>query len=263
MFEGEFKGKVGLLIGCSRISGIHIARRFMQEGMITVVASRSTEVLNIYEDLKREFPDAEGYAVSVDASKEEEVKAFVQGAYEKYGHIDVVSYHSAYLAPLSELDVLEEVELDRAIGVNLKGPLFTIKHCAPIMKAQRSGSIVITSSWYAKKGVPYFTPYCSTKAAENNLVQCAALELAPYGVRVNAFAPGDIANEKHFNAVRDEAILRGISYEEMDEIVKNAIPMRKRLDPAKMGGIILFLSSSDADHITATNLNVSGGSEFR
>ena len=97
----------------------------------------------------------------------------------------------------------------------------------------------------------------------DNLVQCAALELAPYGVRVNAFAPGDIANEKHFNAVRDEAILRGISYEEMDEIVKNAIPMRKRLDPAKMGGIILFLSSKDADHITATNLNVSGGSEFR
>lgn len=263
MYAGEFKGKVGLLIGCSKTSGLHIARRFLQEGMITVVASRSAGVVDLYAELKKEFPDAEGYAVSVDASKEEEVKAFIQGAYEKYGHIDVVSYHSAYHAPLVGVDELTEEELDKSIGVNFKGPLFTIKHCAPIMKAQRSGSIVITSSWYARKGVPYFSPYCTTKAAESNLVQCAALELAPYGVRVNSFAPGDINNQAHFDAVREEAVIRGISYEEMDDIILSAIPMRKRLDPDKMGGVILFLSSSDADHITASNLNVSGGSEFR
>ena len=263
MFEGEFKGKVGLLIGCSRTSGMHIARRFMQEGMITVVASRSKEVLKIFDELKAEMPDAQGYAVCVDASKENEVKDFINGAAQKYGRIDVLSYHSAYHAPLIGVDELTEEELDISIGVNFKGPLFAIKHAAPIMKAQRSGSIVITSSWYARKGVPYFSPYCTTKAAENNLVQCAALELAPFGVRVNSFAPGDINNQAHFDAVREEAVIRGIPYEEMDNIILSAIPMRKRLDPERMGGIILFLSSQDADHITASNLNVSGGSEFR
>jgi NAD(P)-dependent dehydrogenase (short-subunit alcohol dehydrogenase family) len=111
--------------------------------------------------------------------------------------------------------------------------------------------------------VPYFSPYCTTKAAENNLVQCAALELAPFGVRVNSFSPGDIENEVHFDALRQEARIRGITYEEMTEITLDNIPMHKRLDPERMGGIVLFLSSRDADHITATNLNVSGGSEFR
>lgn len=263
MFEGEFKGKVGLLFGCSRISGKYIARTFMREGMITVVASRSKEVVDIYEELKQEFPDSEGYAVSVDFGKEAEVKAFIDSVVEKYGRIDVISYHAAYLSPLGSMEETTEEELDKSIGANYKGPYFVIKHAAPTMKKQRSGSIVVTSSWYARKGVPLFAPYCTTKAAASAIVQCAGLELAPYGVRVNSFAPGDIANEKHFNAVRDEAIIRGISYEEMDKIVADAIPMKKRLDPAKMGDIILFLSSDAADHITATNLNVSGGSEFR
>jgi meso-butanediol dehydrogenase/(S,S)-butanediol dehydrogenase/diacetyl reductase len=263
MFRPEFEGKVGILIGCSRTSGMHIARRFMQEGMITVVGSRSKEVLKIYEDLKKEFPDAEGYAQVVDASKEEQIKDLIQGAAKKYGRIDVVSYHSAYHAPLIAIEDLTEDILDVSYGVNLKGPAFTIKYCAPIMKAQRSGSIVITSSWYARKGVPYFSPYCTTKGAEHILVQCAALELAEYGVRVNAFAPGDIENEAHYDALRQEASIRGITYEEMTKITINNIPMRKRLDPERMGGIILFLSSKEADHITAENINVSGGSEFR
>ena len=263
MYTGEFKGQVGILIGCSRTSGMHIARRFIQEDMITVVGSKSPEVLKIYEDLKKEYPDAQGYAKVVDASNEEQLKDLIQGAAQKYGRIDVVSFHSAYHAPLIAIDDLTEELIDLSVGVNLKGPAFTIKYCAPIMKAQRSGSIVITSSWYARKGVPYFSPYCTTKAAENNLVQCAALELAPYGVRVNSFAPGDIENEVHFDALRQEAEIRGITYEEMTEITLNNIPMHKRLAPERMGGIVLFLSSKDADHITATNINVSGGSEFR
>ena len=263
MYGEEFKGQVAILIGCSRASGIHIARRFMQEGMITVVGSKSQEVLKIYEDLKTEFPNIEGYAKVVDASSEEQIKDLIQGAAKKYGKIDVVSYHSAYHAPLKAIEELTEEIIDKSIDVNLKGPIFTIKYCAPIMKAQLSGSIVITSSWYARKGVPYFSPYCTTKAAESNLVQCAALELAPYGVRVNSFAPGDIENEVHFNALKQEALIRGITYEEMTEITLNNIPMHKRLAPERMGGIVLFLSSKEADHITATNINVSGGSEFR
>jgi NAD(P)-dependent dehydrogenase (short-subunit alcohol dehydrogenase family) len=259
----EFKGQVGILIGCSRTSGMHIARRFMQEGMITVVASKSTGVLQIYEELKKEFPEAQGYAQIMDAANEKQVKSFIQGAAEKYGHIDVVSYHSAYHAPVVTIEEITEEIIDLSIGVNLKGPMFTIKYCAPIMKKQHSGSIVITSSWYARIGVPRFSPYCTTKAAENNLVQCAALELAPFGVRVNSFAPGDIENEVHLDAIRQEAVSRGITYEEMTEITLNNIPLHKRLDPERMGGIVLFLSSRDADHITATNLNVSGGSEYR
>ena len=263
MEHSEFFGKVGLLIGCSRSSGMHIARRFLKEGMKTVVASRSSEVERIFEDLKKEFHDAEGYARVVDASREEDIKKLILEAKARYGKIDVVSYHAAFHAPLTMLDEMPELLVDQAVAVNLKGPLFTIKHCAPVMKAQRSGSIVITSSWYARKGVAYFAPYCASKAAQLSLVQTAALELAAYGVRVNAFAPGDIENEVHYNSLRQEANIRGISYEEMTRITLNNIPMHKRLAPEKMGGIVLFLSSSDADHITATNLNVSGGSEFR
>ena len=263
MLTKEFKGKVGILIGCSRTSGMHIARRFMQEGMITIVGDLSNEVISIYKDLKAEFPDAEGYARIMDASKEEQVKVLIQGVVNKYGKIDVVSYHATYHAPLVAIEEITDDIIDLSVGANLKGPMYVVKYCAPVMKAQRSGSIVFTSSWYARKGVPYFSPYCTTKAAQSNLVQCAALELAEYGVRVNSFAPGDIENEVHCDALREEAIIRGITYEEMTEITLRNIPMHKRLAPEKMGGIILFLSSADADHITATNLNVAGGSEFR
>lgn len=263
MIKSEFKGKVGILIGCSRTSGMHIARKFMQENMITVVGSKSPEVINIYKDLKKEFPDAKGFAKAVDASNEEQMKNLIHETAEKYEKIDVLSYHAAYHAPLAAIEEIPEDTIDKAVGVNLKGPFFAIKYCAPIMKKQHSGSIVITSSWYARKGVPFFSLYCATKAAENNLVQTAALELAEYGIRVNAFAPGDIENEVHYNALKQEAKIRGITYEEMTEITLKNIPMHKRLAPEKMGGIILFLSSEDADHITGINLNVSGGSEFR
>ncbi len=130
------------------------------------------------------------------------------------------------------------------------------------MRQQGHGGIVNIGSWYGKQGFANFAVYCATKAAVIRLTECLALELAPHGIRVNSICPGNMATDMHWNALREEAKIRGISFEQMDRMVKDSIPLGEQGSPEDIAATVVFLACADSAYITGQAINVNGGCLF-
>lgn len=114
--------------------------------------------------------------------------------------------------PSKSLIDTEIKEWDRVLAVNLRGYFICCKEVLPFMLAQGSGSIVNISSMYGKKGEPFNTAYCASKAGINLMTQALALEVAPK-VRVNAICPGHMATDQNWQEIEMWAMERGTSFE--------------------------------------------------
>ncbi len=260
----DLDGKVAVLVGCGVETGESILRKFFENGVKIIACDLRENIGEFVENIRKDYPGAEGYGKVYDATKEENAKNLVQEALDKYGDLDIVIYHAGLVVPAAFIDETEEEAWDKTFAVNTKGPMFLMKHAAPVLKAKRDGCMIITSSWFGRKGVPQWGPYCATKAAVISLVQTVALELAEYGVRVNTVAPGDIENALHLNAIAAIAKKLGRTFEQMNESVLNSIPMGKRATGDDLANAMLYLASKEAaGHVTGIVLNVSGGCEFR
>ncbi len=260
----DLKGKVAILVGCGVETGESIARKLFENGVKLVACDLRPDIAEFIENIKKDYPGAEGYGRVYDATKEENAKQLVAEVMDKYGDLDIMIYHAGLVVPAAFIDEANEADYDKTFAVNTKGPMFMMKHTAPIFKAKKDGCMIITSSWFGRKGVPQWGPYCASKAAVISLVQTVALELAEYGVRVNTIAPGDIENALHLNSIGAIAEKIGITFEQMNEKVLSSIPMGKRATGDDLANAVLYLASKEASgHVTAIVLNVSGGCEFR
>ena len=260
----DLKGKIAILVGCGVETGEAILRKFFENGMTVVACDLRPNIIDFVEEIKKDYPGCVGYGKVYDATKEENAKNLVAEVVEKFGTIDVMMYHAGLVVDAAFIDEAKESDYDRTFAVNVKGPMFMMKYTAPILKAKKDGCMIITSSWFGRKGVPQWGPYCASKAAVISLVQTVALELAQYGVRVNTIAPGDIENNLHLNAIAKIAEKIGVTFEEMNKKVLYAIPMGKRATGDDLANAALYLASKEASgHVTGITLNVSGGCEFR
>lgn len=144
--------------------------------------------------------------------------------------------------------------VDRVVDTNLKGTLYCSQAVARWMiENKRGGSIVHISSVGAYAAQELASVYCATKAAQVALAQSMALEWAPYGIRVNCVAPGDIATETSADAVSDlESAGSSTRY-------LRATPLGRRGLPREIGGAVAYLVSDDASFITGATLRVDGG----
>ena len=133
-----------------------------------------------------------GLAVVADVSDEAEVDGYVAAAVDAYGRIDLFFNNAGIegrMAPMTELSV---ADFDRVWAVNARGVFMGLRAVLKVMKPQRSGVIVNTASMAAIKGAATFSPYIASKHAVLGLTKSAALEGAPFGIRVNCVAPGHI-----------------------------------------------------------------------
>ena len=260
----DLKGKVAILVGCGVETGEAIARKLFENGVKLVACDLRPDIEGFIENIKTDYEGAEGYGKIYDATVEENARNLVEEVVAKYGTVDIMIYHAGLVVPAAFIDEAKEPDYDKAFAVNVKGPMFMMKYTAPIFKEKKDGCMIITSSWFGRKGVPQWGPYCATKAAVINLTQTVALELAEYGIRVNTIAPGDIENALHLNSIAKIAEKIGRSFEEMNKKVLDSIPMGKRATGDDLANAVLYLASKEASgHVTAITLNVSGGCEFR
>jgi NAD(P)-dependent dehydrogenase (short-subunit alcohol dehydrogenase family) len=116
--------------------------------------------------------------------------------------------------------------------------------------------------WYGKSGHGLFSAYCASKAALISLTHSAAAELAPDRIRVNSVAPGNVATDMHFRALREEADKRSVTFDEMKDTEWSKIPLGRAADPSEIAAAIAFLSSSDGAYLTGATIDVNGGCMF-
>lgn len=174
------------------------------------------------------------------------------------GQIDILVNNAGIFTMVSIEEITPE-DYRRQYDINVAGTLFAIKTVVPGMKQRGQGVIINFASQAGRRGEPNIALYCSTKAAIISITQSLALELASYGIRVNAIAPGVIETpmwdivDRLFAKYENKPV--GQKKHELGE----AVPLDYMGSPEDVAGPCVFLASDEARYITAQTLNVDGG----
>lgn len=243
MFD-SLAGSTVIVTGGSKGIGKGIARRFGEAGFNVLVVSRH---LAEAEKTAAEIgPKASGFAA--DVSDLEGCQAMAAAALERYGSIDVLCANAG-IFPAAKLDVMTTGDFDHVIGTNLRSTFTSVAAVLPTMKAKRWGRIVVTSSITGPiTGYPGWAHYGASKAGQLGFIRTAAIELAPFGITVNAVMPGNIRTEG----------LDGLGADYLAKM-EGSIPQKRLGSVADIANAALFFASREAAYITGQNLVVDGG----
>lgn len=245
----KLEGQVALVTGGSRSIGRAIALTFAREGAAVAVnyVSRAEEAESAVREI--ETLGRRALAVRADASQRAQVQAMVDEVTTRLGPIDILVNNAGVQKRVSFLE-LDEADWDWMLGVNLKGCFLVGQAVAARMKARGRGKIINVSSEAAGLPAPRMTAYCVSKAGVAMLTRCMALELAPYGIRVNALAPGLTRTDINRKDLEDETFLKARL---------TRIPLGRVMAPEDLVGAAIFLASADSDMMTGMTLQVDGG----
>ncbi len=242
-------GQVALVTGGSRSIGRTIALGFAREGADVAInyvhhAEAAQSAVREIEALGRR-----ALAVKADTSQQAQVRAMVEEVMTRLGPIDILVNNAGVQKRVYFLD-LEEADWDWMLGVNLKGYFLVGQAVATRMKLRGKGRIINVSSEAGGFPAPRMTAYCVSKAGVTMLTKCMALELAQYGIRVNALAPGLTRTDINRKDLEDETFLKA-------RLAR--IPLGRVLSPEDLVGAAVFLASADSEMMTGMTLQVDGG----
>ena len=247
----DITGKVAIVTGGASGIGRAIALALAESGANVVIADRA---LDGAEEMAREIESAGGKAIATktDVTDSKEVEQMVQRTIEKFGKIDILINNAGIIARSSVMDMREE-ELDRTFEVNLKGVVLCSQAAARHMIEQKSGKIVnMGSSLSSRASVCNLSgggaDYCASKAAVQAFTRTLAMELGPYGINVNAVAPGTTNTPMH----------EGL-WEMATIYFQNSVPLGRLAEPEDIADVVLFLVTDAARYITGQTIHVNGG----
>ena len=251
------KDKVVILTGAASGIGRATAILFAREGAILHVSDINEVGLRETCDQIKEGRDRV-FSSRVDVTQYEDVKKAVDDVVEMHGGIDVLIVNAGVVR-VGQLEDFPEEDYDLLIDVNLKGTFFTCKAAVPHFKKQRMGAIITLASVAAHIGQNNHANYCSTKAGVLGFTKALALDMAPYGVRVNSVSPGATDTPMLRSDVEKEAGQRGIRFEDVKKEFEDQGVLGRWADPEEIATGILFLATDDASYMTGADLRLDGG----
>ncbi len=245
--SSSLAGRSVIVTGGSKGIGKGIARVFAQAGAKVLVVSRTlAEAEATADEFKRAGGTAKGFAADIADPGSNQMMA--EAAVAAFGGLDVLCANAG-IFPQAKIEDLSAEDWDHVMSTNLKGTFLSVKACLPYLKKSNQPRIVITSSITGPvTGFPGWTHYGASKAAQLGFMRTACLEVAKYGITVNAVLPGNILTEG--------LIALGPDYEKS---MAASIPLRKLGTVEDIGHAALFLASKEAGYITGQTIIVDGG----
>ena len=246
-------GKTAIVTGAGSGMGKAIAQAFAQEGANVTFAD-----LNI--ESAKTAASATGLsrvqAIQADVTSDADVANLVNQTLEAYDGLDIVINCAGVPQSFTAIEELTLKQWDLIMNVNTKSIFLTSKYAVPIMKQQKSGSIVNIASIAGIRARPGLNAYCASKGAAIMLTKALAIELAPFKIRVNAINPGpaDTPMIGKF-LVGDEAQKE----EGMKKIFQDSVPLGTLIQPEDIAQGALYLASDLSKIVTGEVLNIDGG----
>ncbi len=249
--NNAFRGKVVLVTGATSGIGRATAEQFAQAGARLALVGRNLQALQeVSEAIKGS--GGEVFALSADLGIEAEGERAIAETADKFGALDVL-VTAAGIILSAGIETTSLAQWDAIMNINLRSVFQQMKLAAPFLEKSR-GNIVNVSSVAGLRSFPGVLAYCVSKAAVDQLTRCAALELAPKGIRVNAVNPGVVVTDIHRRGGMSEE-----NYAAFLEHSKTTHPLGRVGDAREVADLILYLASERAGWITGVTYSIDGG----
>ena len=252
---GRLDGKVAVITGATSGIGLRTAEIFVAEGAKIVIAGRRA-------------PEGEALANKLggncifrqtDVTVEEQMRALIGQAVEKFGRIDCLFNNAGGPAQTGGIEGLEVARFDAAMATLVRSVMLGMKHAAPQMRRQGSGSIINNGSIAGRlAGFSSSMVYGAAKAAVIHLTKCVAMELGESGIRVNSISPGAIATGIFGKALGLSVEAAEKTSDVMREVYKTAQPIPRAGLPEDIAHAAVFLASDESSFINGHDLVVDG-----
>jgi NAD(P)-dependent dehydrogenase (short-subunit alcohol dehydrogenase family) len=242
---GIYDGKSFVIIGGTSGFGLEAATLLSREGARVLVTGRTQETL----DTALALLGPPAVAIRSDASSLSDIDALADRVQQEFGTFDAL-FVNAGINAFSAFESTNEETYDEVMGVNAKGPYFTVQKLAPLLK--NGAAIVFTTSVANVMAIPTISAYAASKAALRSITRSLARELLPRKIRVNAVSPGAIDTGILAKSMPPEAVEQTVA------AMTESIPMLRFGDPIEVAKAMLFLAF-DATFTTGAELPVDGG----
>lgn len=238
--------KIALITGGNSGLGLATAKEFCAHGISTIITGRNEDKLKYAVEVCG--PNCHSYVL--DMTNFDLFPNFVEEITETFGHIDIL-VNNAGINQKKPLVEVSDQDFQDILNTNVVGLFSLSREVIKQMIKQQSGVIVNISSMTACYGIPYVIAYSASKSAVSGMTQAMAVELAQYGIRVNAVAPGFIYSEMTAKALDKDP--------ERKQKVFSRTPMGKMGSPEDIAQAVYFLASDQSQFITGEILRVDGG----
>lgn len=237
----SLRDKVALITGGASGMGAEDARLFVQEGAKVVIADLNADA---GEALATELGDAAVFQ-SLNVTDEADWAAAVEAAVEQFGRLDILVNNAGILS-MHPIEDTTKSEYEKLMAVNATSVFLGIKAVTPLFKAQQSGSIVNMSSLAGLFGQVSAIAYTASKWAVRGMTKTAAIDLGPYGIRVNSVHPGTIATPMTASSGVQEGQPLPLA------------PLNRPGTPAEVAKVVAFLASDAAAYVSGAEVAVDG-----
>lgn len=256
--------KIAIVTGGAQGLGEAMSLRLAREGCKVVIADINEEGIRETEQRIKDLYGGETLGMVTDVTKEEDVERLVDETVKKFGRLDIMVSNAGILIA-QPVDEFPADKWMRVMSVNLYGYFLCAKHAARVMKKQHSGTIIQINSKSGKKGSYKNSAYAASKFGGIGLTQSVALEMAEFGVRVNAICPGNMLDSPLWvdSLFKQYAKTRNMTVEEVRQYYINQVPMRRGCTYDDVCNVLVFLASDQSSYMTGQAINVTGGQEMR
>ncbi len=250
----KLKDKVVLLTGSTGGIGSAIARAFAAEGARLAISSTRQEKLDAFiPTLGLDEGHVKGFVV--DATKEDQVKAFVDGALEVFGTIDVVIPNAGYEGKASPIAGQDTEDFEKIYTLNVYSPMWLMKYAAPVLEEKGAGSMVVIASAGSYTPTATMQAYVSSKYAVAGLTKCVAQELMPKGIHVNYICPGPVDTDM-MRRIEADQLGPDFPHDKAMELFAGTALDKRYATPEEVANATVLLASEVTAHTCGMGFNL-------
>ena len=251
------KAKSVIVTGGGDGIGRAIAEAFIEAGAEVYICD-----INADRVAEMNRPEQRLHAMQCDVSEETGVDRFFDQALNHFGgQLDVLVNNAGISGPTGPIEAMSLSEWKDTFEVNIHGAFLCLRRAVPVMKQARRGSIINISSTAGLMGYPLRTPYAAAKWGLIGLTKSLAMELGPFGIRVNAICPGPVQGPRMDNVIAKEAEVLGVDESEVRKGYVRQVSMRTFIEAKDIANMVVFLCSDKAAKISGQALSVDGHTE--